>query len=116
MAVLGSALLVLSAHAGWLVRHIIANPITKFISGVSFQFYIWHQTMAVWFRELRIIPSEYEHPNYSGDHPWQVAYTALCFLGAIAVSAILTYGFEKPVARALQNAWSRMRRRQKKGE
>jgi len=109
MAVLGAALLLLTAHAGWIVRHIIANPATKFISSVSFQFYIWHQTMAVWFRELRIIPSEFENPNYSGDHPWQVAFTALCFLGAIAVSAMLTYGFEKPVAKALQKRWDAWR-------
>ena len=104
-------LLLLTAHAGWIVRHIVANPLTKFISSVSFQFYIWHQTLAVWFLKLRIIPSEYENPNYSGDHPWQVAFTALCFLGALAVSAVLTYGFEKPVARALQKRWDAWRKK-----
>jgi peptidoglycan/LPS O-acetylase OafA/YrhL len=90
MAVLGALLLLLTAHAGWLMRHIVANPLTKFVSSVSFQFYIWHQTLAVWFLKLRIIPSEYETPNYSGDHPWQVAFTALCFLGALAISAMYT--------------------------
>lgn len=111
MAVLGALLLLLTAHAGWMVRHIVANPVTRFISSVSFQFYIWHQTLAVWFLRLRIIPSEFENPNYSGDHPWQVAFTALCFLGALAVSAVLTYGFEKPVARALQKRWDALRKR-----
>ena len=111
MGVLGALLLLLTAHAGWLVRHLIANPLTRFISSVSFQFYIWHQTLAVWFLRLRIIPSEYENPNYAGDHPWQLAFTALCFLGALAVSTVLTYGFEKPAARALQKRWDAWRNR-----
>ena len=111
MAVLGALLLLLTAHAGWVVRRIISNPLTRFISSVSFQFYIWHQTLAVWFREMRIIPSEFENPNYAGDHPWQVAFTALCFLGAIAVSAVLTYGFERPVAKALQRKWDARQKR-----
>ena len=104
-------LLLLTAHAGWIVRHIVANPLTKFVSSVSFQFYIWHQTLAVWFLKLRIIPSEYETPNYSGDHPWQVAFTALCFLGALAISAVLTYGFERPIASALQKRWNAWRKK-----
>ena len=99
-------LLVASANAGLVLRRLIANPLTRFISSISFQFYIWHQTLAVWFVELRVIPSEYEYPNYAGDHPWQLAFTALCFLGAIALSALLTYGFERPVARALQRKWN----------
>ena len=111
MGVFGAILLLALAHAGRILRAIVANPVTKFISSVSFQFYIWHQTMAVWFLKLRIIPSEYENPNYSGDHPWQLAFTALCFLGAIAVSAVLTYGFEKPVAAALQKKWNALRKK-----
>ena len=111
MGVLGALLLLFTAHAGWLVRHLIANPLTRFISSVSFQFYIWHQTLAVWFLQLRIIPSEYENPNYAGDHPWQLAFTALCFLGALAVSTMLTYGVEKPAARALQKRWDAWRKR-----
>lgn len=111
MGVLGAALLLLTAHAGRLLRALIANPATRFVSSVSFQFYIWHQTLAVWFLQLRVIPSEFENPNYAGDHPWQVAFTALCFLGALAISAVLTYGFEKPVARALQKRWNAWRSR-----
>ena len=63
--------------------------------------------------KLRIIPSEFENPNYSGDHPWQLAFTALCFLGSIAISAVLTYGFEKPIARALQRKWDAWRAKEK---
>lgn len=112
MGLLGGALLVTSASAGLAVRRLIANPLTRFISSVSFQFYIWHQTLAVWFVQLRVIPSEFENPNYAGDHPWQLAFTALCFLGAIALSAVLTYGFERPVARRLGRLWNARRKKQ----
>ncbi len=56
MGLLGAALLVASANAGWVVRHPI-NPVTRFVSSVSMQFYIWHQTLAVWLLRARIIPS-----------------------------------------------------------
>ncbi|MBR5224801.1 MAG: acyltransferase [Clostridia bacterium] len=109
MSLLGAALLVLSANAGLIVRRILGNPVTRFVSAVSMQFYIWHQTMAVWIIQYRLIPSTYEHPNYEGDHRWQVIYTAVCFLGGLAVAAALTYGFERPIAKALQNKWNAWR-------
>ena len=109
IGLLVAALLLTTANAGLLLRRLLSNPLTRLISSVSMQFYIWHQTLAVWFAQLRIIPSEYEYPNYAGDHPWQLAFTALCFLGAIAISALLTYGFERPVARALSRRWDRLR-------
>ena len=40
---------------------------------------------------------------------WLYLLPALCFLGAIAISALLTYGFERPVARALSRRWDRLR-------
>ncbi len=57
MGLLGAVLLVASANAGWVVRHILSNPVTRFVSAVSMQFYIWHQTLAVWLLRARIIPS-----------------------------------------------------------
>ena len=47
------------------------------------------------------------------------ALVALCyletagwsFLGAIAISAVLTYGFERPVAKVLQKKWDAWRNR-----
>ena len=109
MGTLGAALLVLSANAGLIVRSIFSNPVTRFISAVSMQFYIWHQTLAVWILQYRLIPSSYENPNYEGDHRWQVIYTAVCFLGGLAFAALLTYGFERPIAKNLQKKWNTWR-------
>lgn len=111
MSALGALLIVLSANAGRILRGILSNPITRFISRVSMQFYIWHQTLAVWILTYRLIPSECEHPNYEGDHRWQLIYTAVCFLGGLAFAAIVTYGFEMPVAKALQKKWNAWRKK-----
>lgn len=109
MSALGALLLVLSANAGLILRRVLSNPITRFISRVSMQFYMWHQTLAVWILQYRLIPSDCEHPNYEGDHRWQLIYTAVCFLGGLAFAAIVTYGFEMPIAKTLQKKWNAWR-------
>ena len=101
----GAVLLVDSANAGLVLRRLLGNPITRGISRVSFQFYIWHQTIAVWLITYKVIPSTYENPNWEGDHRWQVAYTAACFIISLLAAAALTYGFERPVAAWLEKKW-----------
>lgn len=105
MGVLGGGLLLLSANAGLVVRRILGNRVTRFLSAVSFQFYIWHQTIAVWLIQHRVIPSEYENPNWEGDERWQLTYTIACFAVSLIAAAALTYGFERPIARALQKRY-----------
>lgn len=113
MGLLGAGFLVMSANAGLVLRRILGNPVTKFLSGISLQFYIWHQTIAVWLLKYRVIPSAYEYPNYDGDHVWQVLYTFACFAVSILVAAVITYGFERPIARALQRRWDAWRAKTK---
>ena len=111
---LGGGLLLLSANAGLIVRRVMSNPVTRFISSVSLQFYIWHQTIAVWLLKYRVIPSEYENPNWEGDAVWQMRYTLACFLVSLAVAAVLTYGFERPAARALQKRYDARKMKKEK--
>lgn len=114
MGMLGAALLLLSANAGLLWRRLLSNPVTRFISSISMQFYIWHQTLAVWILKARLVPSEFENPNWEGDHLWQQRYTLVCFAAALLLSAALTYGFERPVGRRLQGRWNQWRAGRKK--
>ena len=114
IAGLAAAFLLLSANAGLVLRRVLSNPLTRFISAVSMQFFIWHQTLAVWFLRFRVVPSALEHPNYDGDTLWQMRYTILCFAASIALAALLTYGFERPVARALQKRWNAWRGRKRR--
>ena len=111
MGLLGAALLLCSANAGLILRRLLSNRLTKFLAAVSLQFYIWHQTIAVWILQYRLIPSPFENPNWEGDHAWQVKYTIACFAVSLIVAAVLTYGFEHPVAKRLLKAWNAKRKK-----
>lgn len=112
MGLLGACFLVSSANAGLVLRRILGNPITRFFSGISMQFYIWHQTIAVWLITYKVIPSAYENPNWEGDVVWQMRYTIACFGLSLLAAAVITYGFERPVARKLLRAYD-ARKKQK---
>ena len=109
MGMLGAGFLVFSANSGLVLRRILGNPLTKFFSGISFQFYIWHQTIAVWLITYKVIPSPYENPNWEGDPVWQMNYTIACFALSALAAAVITYGFERPIARKLQAMWNARR-------
>lgn len=115
MGLLGACFLVFSANAGMIVRRILGSPLTRFFSGVSMQFYIWHQTIAVWLITYRVIPSEALNPNWEGDAVWQMRYTIACFVLSLLVAVVITYGFERPLARRLMRAYGARREKRQKG-
>ena len=82
------------------VRRAMSNRVVRFLSGVSFNFYIWHQWLAVKLRQWRIPPYlSAENPNQAGEMPWQLHYTLICFAAALLVAVAMTYLVEKPGAR-----------------
>ena len=82
------------------VRRVFSNRVVRFLSGISFNFYIWHQWLAVKLKELRIPPYlAEENPNQAGEMPWQLNYTLLCFAVALVFATLMTYLIEKPGAR-----------------
>ncbi|MCR4886367.1 MAG: acyltransferase [Clostridiales bacterium] len=83
------------------LRFALGNPVMRFLASVSFQFYIWHQLIAVQLRKWRFPPSAMDAP-WDGDYGWQVRYTLVCFAAALAWATLVTYLFERPVARALR--------------
>ena len=83
------------------VRWLLSNRVMAFLSSVTFQFYMYHQVLAVLIKQWRWVPSVNENPNMAGEWPWQPIYTAVCFLVPLLLSVVLTYGFEKPVARLI---------------
>lgn len=95
------------------LRALCSNPAVRFLSGISFNFYIWHQWLAVKLKEWHIPPYMSEKPNQVGEMPWQFRYTVLSFLAALALAAALTWLVEKPCAR-LGRRW--LAKRQKAGQ
>lgn len=75
----------------------LGNPVTRFLSGISYNFYIWHQLLAVRLKDWHIPRYTAELPNQVGEQPWQSRYTLLCFLAAIAAGTVFTYLWERPI-------------------
>ena len=63
--------------------------------------------MAVELKRLGFPPSVNELPNQAGEQPWQTQYTWLCFGLSLLLAALLTYGVEKPCARAIRRAFQK---------
>ena len=82
------------------VRALLSNRPVRFLSGLTFNFYMWHQWLAVRLKLWRIPPYLAEaDPNRVSEMPWQLHYTLLCFAAALSLSLLLTYLVEKPCAR-----------------
>ena len=109
LSALGCVFLVCGSRSIRLLRSLFSNRIVRFLSGLSFNFYIWHQTLAVKLKAWRIPWYEGENPNQAGLQPWQNQYTLICFAAALALSLIITYLVEKPCAR-----WIKRRRSARK--
>lgn len=83
-------------------RWLFSNAVMRFLAAISYNLYIWHQWLAVRFVEWRIpFWSGETRPNVAGDTAWQWQYTLLAVLASLAVAAIVTYCFEKPIAKRL---------------
>ena len=87
----------------------------RFLSAISFNFYIWHQYLAVKLRQWRIPPSASLEPNFDGEMPWQWQYTLLAFLLSLAVAVLITYAFERPIARLGARKYKEYRTRKERG-
>lgn len=91
------------------LRFLFDNKLMKFLAGISMNFYIWHQLIAVQIRKSWIPDMDALH----ADPNRQMLYTLLCWLAAFAVAMIMTYGVEKPCA-ALLDRLARMLRSPKR--
>ena len=93
------------------LRFLFGNPVMHFLSGISMNFYLLHQNIAVHLRRLGVPYSEYAYPNQESDRPWQVKYTALVVLVSLLGAILVTYLIEKPSAAGLKKCFARHDRR-----
>ena len=89
------------------VRFLFGNRLMRFLSGISMNFYLLHQSVAVQLKRLGIPYSEYELPNQAGDRVWQWRYTVLCIVCSLVLAVLVTYLVEKPCAFFLKKWQSR---------
>ena len=101
MAVFGALFLLFGSLAPRGVLRAAGNPVTRFLSGVSYNFYIWHQFLARRLVDWHIPAYTAELPNQAYEQPWQSRYMLVCVLTALLAAAAATYGIEKPASRLL---------------
>ena len=86
------------------VRALCSNRGVRWLSGVSFNFYIWHQYLAVKLKLWHIPLWTLDPPQQYEGRAWQALYTLVCFAAAFAAAAAVTYLIEKPADRLIRRA------------
>lgn len=67
-----------------------------FFAAISYSFYLWHQSIAVWLKQARIPHWTGDvSPNQLGDSRWMHHYNLLCWAAALAVATLSFYLCEK---------------------
>ncbi len=83
------------------LRFLLGNPVMRFLSGISMNYYLTHQIIVVHLRRLGFPPSVSDTPNTAREQPWQSRYTALAFGLSLLAAILVTYLIEKPGARLM---------------
>ena len=84
------------------LRLLFGNPLMKWLSTITLNYYLLHQPVAVQLKRFGIPPAVSESPNVAGEMPWQMHYTWLCFGFSIFLATLITLLIEKPFARLLK--------------
>ncbi|HEY6235369.1 MAG TPA: acyltransferase family protein, partial [Candidatus Elarobacter sp.] len=76
---------------------VLANRVLLFLAAISYNLYLWHQPIARALVQHHLPP--YATPDPHDDPHWQLVYWAVAIPVVVAVSALITFGFEQPVLR-----------------
>ena len=93
------------------LRWLLGNPVMRFLSGISMNYYLIHQTVIVHMKRIGFPPARSEMPNQVREQPWQNQYTFWAFVISFVLAAAITWGIEKPAGRLMD----RLRGRKAKG-
>lgn len=84
------------------VKWLFTNRLVRFLALISYNWYIWHQYIAVKLKEYRIPYWEGDTPpNQLYDTVWMWKYQILIVVLSLIVAALMTYCVEKPAAKWL---------------
>ena len=109
-------LLILSApFALFPLRKLLGNRVTRFLGGISMNYYLIHQTVIVHLKRLRFPPSVSDTPNMAAEQPWQNQYTLVSFLLSLLLAILVTYAVEKPAARLIDKLRAKRKARVEQG-
>ncbi len=92
-------MVVCSGMAGKSIQWLLGNKLMKFISGISYQLYLWHFLICIYFKMIVLIPynTQYEMPMY--DEAWRAPYFFSCLAATFIIAIVVTYLFELPLTK-----------------
>jgi len=90
-------LAVCSAYSIGLWRRVLANPVLTFLSTISYNLYLWHQSVGLIIREHRWWKSTTDPPM--NDPHWRWTYMIVAVGASILIATTITYLFERPLLR-----------------
>lgn len=95
-----SVFILSTALAAKWYRFIFSNPLMRFLAGISYNLYIWHQWLAVQIKSVWRIPhwEGTTPPNQLGNRVWMNNYALIITVAAFAAAILATYLIEKPCA------------------
>ena len=67
------------------IRRLLGNPLARFLSAISFQFYMWHQVVAAQMRSLGIPGSSSSQPHMAGERTWQIPFVFLALFISLSI-------------------------------
>ena len=79
----------------WL-HMLLGNPVTRFVSVISYQVYMWHGWIALRLKEWRI--PEYATERPMDDLAWRWPYMLTCIALSLAIAVFVTYCIERPIS------------------
>ena len=89
------------------LRALLGNRVTRFLAGISMNYYLIHQVIVVHMKRIHFPPSASETPHMAGEQPWQNQYTLLAFGLSLGAAILITYGIEKPCGRMMDRRRAR---------
>ena len=88
---------VASTFAIGLWRKILTNRVLLFLSTISYNLYIWHQSIGLLIRDRHWWKAD--NPMPMQDPHWRWTYMIVAVTASIIVASLITYGFERPLLR-----------------
>lgn len=76
-----------------------------FLSAISYNFYLWHQTLTVWLKYQLHLPAWQGEvpPNQLGDTAWMARSSLFYWAAALLAAVLMTWLVEKPCVQIAKN-------------
>lgn len=118
MSVVYMLFLVACCFAAKPIRLLLNNKVTHWLSGISYNFFIWNLWLAdnMKYKKFLLKWEGDIPPNQLGDTTWMWQYNLLCWVVIFIIAVACTYLIEKPCQKYLHEFFTRGKNRKRRNE